>query len=202
MPIRTIAGLFAAILCTLALAHASTVTVTPNDRIMGSVLAPVTVVEYASPSCPHCAHFNADIFPLLKRGYIERGKVLYVFRVFPRQPVDGAAEGLARCLPPKQYFAAMDLLFRNQNVWDPALGVADPRAGLESIAGHLGLDAKRADACMSDQTVAQRTNAEAADAVAHYGIRGTPTFVINGIVQPAGVIPWPQMQQIIDRLAP
>lgn len=181
--------------------RAATVTITDYDRTLGSKLAPVTIVEYASPSCPHCARFDVEELPLLRKAYIDRGKVLYVLRVFPRQPVDGAAEGLARCAPAAKYLAAMDLMFRNQPLWDPAVGAADPHGGLVKLAHVMGIDATRADACMSDKSVAQRTNAIASAAVAQYGVHGTPTLVINGLVQPAGVVPWPQLKQLIDRLA-
>jgi protein-disulfide isomerase len=180
---------------------AASVTVTETDRTMGAPLAPVTVIEYASPSCPHCARFDAEVLPLLKRNYIDRGKVLFVFRVFPRQPVDGAAEGLARCVPPDRYFDAIAFLFRTQHAWDPELGVSDVHGALLKIARSMGLGAPHADMCMSDKANAERLNRSEADAVREYGIHGTPTLVINGRAQPAGVIPWPQLQQMIDKLA-
>src|SRR5277367_1774237 len=69
---------------------------TKDDRTLGSPSAPVTVIEYAAPTCPHCAHFDMDVFPDFKREYIDTGKVYFVFRVFPLNAVDVAAEAMAR----------------------------------------------------------------------------------------------------------
>ena len=95
-------------------------TVLPSDRTMGNPKAPVTVIEYGAPTCPICAHFDANEFPQLKKKYIDTGKVFYVFRVFPLRPMDGDVEKMARCLPEDKYFAFIDLLFRNQPKWDAA----------------------------------------------------------------------------------
>ena len=86
-----------------------------DDRTQGSKSAPLTVLEYAAPTCPHCAHFDMDVFPQFKRDYIDTGKVFFIFRVFPLNAVDVAAEAMARCLPEDNYFQFLDLLYRNQS---------------------------------------------------------------------------------------
>ena len=85
---------------------------TKDDHTLGSKSAPLTVLEYAAPTCPHCAHFDMDIFPQFKKDYIDTGKVFFIFRVFPLNPVDVAAEAMARCLPEDNYFQFLDLLYR------------------------------------------------------------------------------------------
>ncbi len=90
------------------------VAVTAWDRTLGSPKAPILMVEYAAPSCPHCAHFDMEEFPLLKQKFIDTGKVYYVLRIFPLSPADVAAAAMARCLPEDNYFQFLDLLWRNQ----------------------------------------------------------------------------------------
>ncbi len=170
----------------------------PFDHVMGSANAPIMLVEYAAPSCPHCARFNQDVFPQLKRSYIDTGKVRYVLRVFPISPVDGAAEGIATCLPADNYFAFIDLLFRNQKQWDPEYGVTDVHGALVSLGGRAGLSADKVDRCIGDKASADRINKIAEDGVTKYSIRATPTLVINGVAQPAGFIPWPTLQATLE----
>jgi len=170
------------------------------DHIMGSPRAPVVLVEYAAPSCPHCARFNAEVFPKLKRRYIDTGKVRYVLRVYPISPVDGAVEGIANCLPADNYFAFIDLLFRNQKQWDPEYGVMDVHGALVSLGVGAGLSAEKVDRCIADKATADRINLIAQDGVTKYNIRSTPTLVINGAVQPAGFVPWPTLQAVLKNL--
>jgi protein-disulfide isomerase len=171
-----------------------------SDRTLGSPRAPVTLIEYAAPSCPICARFNAEVFPLLKQSFIDTGKVYYVLRVFPISDADGAAEGIARCLPADGYFRFIDLLFRSQPQWDPEFGVTDVRGALLQMGRTAGVDEPRADECMADKAQAQRINEVAQDAVDRYGVRGTPTFVIDGVAQTPGYIPWPNLKQTLDAL--
>jgi protein-disulfide isomerase len=171
--------------------------VTADDRTLGDPKAPVQVVEYAAPMCPHCAHMNEEGFPVLKKDYIDKGKVFYVFRVFPIGAPDVPAEGLARCVPKENYFAFMDLLFRNQAKWDPENGVQDVHAGLVAM-GHLaGLPEDKIETCMADPANQQRITASQNDANTRLGITGTPTFVINGEVLPGGA-QWTLVKEKLD----
>jgi protein-disulfide isomerase len=173
--------------------------VLPDDRTMGSPNAPLIVIEFGAPSCPVCARFNQDAMPLLKAQYIDTGKVFYIFRVFPiNGSVDGAAEGLARCLPKEAYFPFIDQLFRNQKDWDPEYGITDVHGALQAQARIAGLPPDKADTCMADKANAERINRNAQDAVTRYQINGTPTLVINGAVQQAGNIPWPTLKATLD----
>jgi protein-disulfide isomerase len=154
-----------------------------DDRTLGSPKAPLTVLEYASPQCPHCAHFEMDIFPQFKQQYIDTGKVFFIFRVFPLSAVDVAAESIARCLPEDNYFQFLDLLYRNQPKWDPdGYQIADVHGALVDMGKIEGLSASKVDSCIQDQAAAKRIQDVGQDATTRYGINGTPSFVVNGQV--------------------
>lgn len=171
-----------------------------GDRTMGSSKAPVTIIEYAAPMCPHCARFNAEVMPLLKASYIDTGKVFYIFRVFPIGAADVPAEALARCQPADKYFQFIDLLFRNQEKWDPEYGVTDVHGALVSLSRIAGMSAGQVDVCMNNQDEQKRIMAVAQDASARYGINGTPTLIINGEVEQAGGMPWTVLKSKLDSL--
>jgi len=172
----------------------------PGDRTLGSTKAPITIIEYAAPMCPHCARFNAEVIPLLKASYIDTGKVFYIFRVFPIGAADVPAEALARCQPAGSYFGFIDLLFRNQDKWDPENGVTDVHGALLSLSRIAGMSAEQAEACMNNQDEQKRIMAVAQDASARYGITGTPTLIINGEVEQAGGMPWTVLKSKLDSL--
>src|ERR1700744_3599592 len=160
-----------------------TVTITPQDRTQGNPKAPITMVEYAAPTCPHCAHFDMTMFPDLKKNYIDTGKVYYIFRVFPLSQVDVAAESMARCLPADNYFQFIDLLFRNQSKWDPdGSAIPDVHGALVDMGKIAGMSADQVDTCINDQAAAQQISQVGTDAQKRYGVNGTPTFIINGQV--------------------
>jgi protein-disulfide isomerase len=156
------------------------VQVAPDDKTLGSPKAPIVMLEYAAPTCPHCAHFDMDFFPLLKEQYIETGKVYYIFRVFPLSAADVAAENIALCLPADNYFQFIDLLFRNQAKWDPEYRVPDVHAGLVEMGRIAGLSQSQVDGCIGNQTEGQKISQIGQEATAKYGVNGTPTFIVNG----------------------
>jgi len=172
----------------------------PGDMTLGSSKAPITIIEYAAPMCPHCARFNAEVFPLLKSSYIDKGKVFYIFRVFPIGAPDVSAEAIARCQPADNYFQFIDLLFRNQAKWDPENGVSDVHGGLIAVSRIAGMSAEQVDACISNQDEQKRIMAVAQDASTRYGVSGTPTLIINGDVQLAGGMPWTELKAKLDSL--
>ena len=110
--------------------------VTAADRILGRADAPVTVIEYASFTCPSCARFHADIVPGLKKSYIDSGKVRLVYRDFPLDRVAFAASVVARCSAADRYFGVVDLLFREQPRW---AGAKDPMGALTGLAMLAGV---------------------------------------------------------------
>jgi protein-disulfide isomerase len=172
--------------------------ITAHDMTQGNPKAPVVVIEYAAPRCPHCAHFNADVFPLLKQNYIDTGKVYYVFRVLPLAAGDGVAEKLARCLPKDRYFPFMDALFRNQARWDDEFGVTDVRGGLLKLAQQAGMSEDQFNACLADSREDAVINQVAQDGVSRYGLDSTPSMVINGKLKP-GMAEWDHLKAALDQ---
>jgi protein-disulfide isomerase len=164
---------------------AYTVPLKPTDRTMGNPKAPVTVVEYGAPTCPHCAHFDITMFPTLKKDYIDTGKVFYVFRAFPLSQVDIAAEALARCLPADKYFAFIDLLYHNQPKWDPdGYQIPDVRAALIAMAQSAGMPADQAGACLDNSAAQKQAEDVGVEAQTKYGINSVPTFLVDGQLAP------------------
>lgn len=173
----------------------------PSDRTLGNPKAKVVLIEYAAHSCPVCAAFNEQTFPRLKASYIDTGKIFYVFRLFPLRADDGAAEKIARCLPEDKYFTFVDLLFRNQPKWDVEYGVQPGegvRAGLVLLGRIAGMSEEQVDQCMVNKAEDDRINKVASDAQSRYGITGTPTFILNGVSQGSGNIPYDTMSKLLD----
>jgi protein-disulfide isomerase len=161
------------------------VTITSDDRTQGDPKAPIQMVEYAAPSCPHCAHFDMTMFPDLKKNYIDTGKVFYIFRVFPLSQVDVAAESIARCLPADNYFAFIDQLFRNQSKWDPdGYAIPDVHGALVDQGKIAGMSAEQVDSCITNPDANKRATDVGQDAETKYGVNGTPTFIVNGEIAP------------------
>ncbi len=147
-----------------------------TERAIGRPDAPVTIVEYASMTCPHCAAFHNEQFEALKERYIDTGKVRLVFQNFILNTVDLRASMMARCAPDGQFFGLVKVLFRSQGNWARS---TDPVAELAKLGRLAGIDEKTFEACMSsepliDGLVKLREQGSAA------GVISTPTFVING----------------------
>jgi protein-disulfide isomerase len=171
--------------------------ISPKDRTMGNRNAKVVLIEYAAPVCPHCAHFNEAFFPEIKKDYIDTGKILYVFRVYPIRPGDGPAEKLASCLPEDKYFAFIDLLFKNQPKWDAdEYPGADAHSGLILMARIAGMSADQAEQCMASKAEDERINKVASEGQARYNIPSTPTFIVNGVVY--SELPFDSLSKLLD----
>ena len=145
-----------------------------GEMTLGPDTAKVTVIEYASATCPHCAAFHNETFGALKKEYIDTGKIRFVFREYPHQDAALAAFMLARCAPKDKYFPLIDVFFATQPEW-----TQDPLAGLNKIAQQAGFTKESFEACMKNETVAKeilavRTKAEG------FGVTGIPTFFVNG----------------------
>ena len=175
------------------------VQLTPYDRHMGSPKAPILMVEYAAPSCPWCARFDMTLFPQLKKNYIDTGKVYYVLRVYPRGGADIGAEAIARCLPLSNYFQFIDLLWRNQDKWDPENGVQDVHAGLVQMGGQAGLSTAKIESCLADTAAAERASQVGQDAQTKYNIDSVPTFIINGQMH-QNFTDWQSLQRLLDSM--
>lgn len=146
------------------------------EMALGSADAPVTIHEYSSLTCGHCANFHRETLPEIKKAYIDSGKVRLVFRDFPLDNLAFAAALLPHCAGPQRYFGFLEVLFRTQETW---AGGKDPLNELKKLARLGGLSASDFDACLNNQAlfVAIRDRA-AADGKA-YDIEATPTFRIN-----------------------
>ena len=145
-----------------------------GDMSMGPDTAKVTVIEYASASCPHCAAFYKDVFPALKTEYIDTGKIHFIFREFPHNDPALAAFMVARCAPKEKYFPLVDVFFNTQDEW-----LKDPLAGLNKIAQQAGFTKESFDACMKNEAVAKAI-LEVRKTADGLGVTGIPTFFING----------------------
>ena len=155
----------------------------PTDHTFGNRNAKVTVIEYASPTCPVCANFMMTMYPKLKSDYIDKGRIFYVYRTFLRNPDDASAEKLARCMPKDKYMSFTDSLFRNQQKWDYEFGVPSPdgvHAALLDLAAASGMNADAANKCLAATTDDDAISKVGEDGVAKYKVNATPTFVING----------------------
>jgi protein-disulfide isomerase len=146
------------------------------ERVLGRADAPVSILEYASLTCPHCAAFHRDTLPALKTAYIDTGKARLIYRDFPLDRLALVAAMLARCAPGQRYFGFIEVLFRLQDQWSRA---ADPRAALMRIARTGGLSESDFDACLDQDSLVQGIRAAAEDASRRHNIRSTPTFVIG-----------------------
>jgi protein-disulfide isomerase len=158
--------------------------------------AGVPVVEYGSLTCPHCATFSREVLPELKKDYLDTGKVRYIFREFSRNPLDVAAFVLARCVGDDKAFAAIELLFSQQEKW---AFVDKPLEPLIAAMRPTGLTHDQAMACLKDQSKVDAVAAVGKRATEEIKMNGTPTFVIDGKVY-GGELSMDQMKAILDPL--
>lgn len=157
------------------------------EMAIGDEKAPVTIVEYMSMTCPHCAHFHATTFDAIKEKYVDTGKARFILREFPFDPVATAAFMLARCNPakpaelsaPSEYFAMVSMLFKQQRAWAaPADG--NVRAALLQNAKLAGFTQESFTACLTNQKLLDDVNATMKRGADEFGVNSTPTFIING----------------------
>lgn len=148
------------------------------ENMLGNTNAKVTIVEYASMTCPHCAAFHATVYPELKKKYVETGKVRFVFREFPLDARAGAASMLARCAGPDKYFQMIDVLFKRQEQW--AFVKGSPIEELKSIARQIGMSEDTFKTCIEDKKTLEALETIRNRASEQYGVSSTPTFFING----------------------
>ena len=153
-----------------------------GDRSLGKDDAPVTIVEYASMTCPHCAHFHETTYPELKKRYIDTGKVRFIFCEFPLDPLAAGASMLARCADKDKFFPMIETLFQLQRQW----AVEKPIPPLLAIAKQAGFTEQSFNACLSDQKMLDAMQAEQKRATDKFGVNSTPTIFINGKKQVGG----------------
>ena len=149
------------------------------DMALGPANASVTITEYASMTCPHCAAFNETVFPKIKSEYIDTGKVRYVFREFPLDIKAAAGSMLSRCIAKDdagKYFAVTDMLFRQQNDWV----MKNTTETLTRIGKQAGLSQQAVEDCLKDQSLLDKIAADQKFANEVLKVNSTPTFFLNG----------------------
>ncbi len=166
------------------------------DIVQGKDDAPVTVIEYASMTCTHCAHFHDTVYPTLLKTYVDTGKVKFVLREFPLDPLATAGFMLARCEGPDKRNAVVDLLFSQQRNW---AFVDKPLEALSSLLKQTGMSQQSFDACLNDQKLYDGVNAVRDRASQKFAINATPTFFVNG-TKVTGEVTVNSLAKILDPL--
>jgi len=151
--------------------------ITKDDRILGNPEAPITIVEYASLTCPHCAHFANDVLPELKKEWIDTGKARLVLRDFPLDEPALRAAMIARCAPPERYYAFADTFFAAQEKW---VRSGDYREALARLAKLGGMGQAEFDTCIKNTDLENKIVEGRLRATQELDVNSTPTFFVNG----------------------
>ncbi len=154
-----------------------------GDVAQGPADAKVTIIEYASLTCSHCANFHKTTYPELKKRYIDTGKVRFIFREFPLDPLAAGASMLARCADKEKFYPLIETLFQQQTKW----AVEKPIPQLMAIAKQAGMSEQTFNACLSDQKMLDAMQAEQKRATEKFGVNSTPTLFVNGKKHVGGV---------------
>jgi protein-disulfide isomerase len=165
-----------------------------GDEAIGAANAPVTIVEYASMTCPHCAHFHQTTYPELKKKYVDTGKVRFIFREFPLDQLAAAASMLVRCAGKDKFFPLLEALFAQQSDWV----VQKPLQPLLAIAKQAGFSQQTFDECLANQQILNGIEESRNRAANKFGVNSTPTFFINGKIFRGALTP----EELDKQLAP
>jgi protein-disulfide isomerase len=155
-----------------------------KERIMGDPEAPITIIEYASLTCPACARFHADTLPQIKTEWIETGRAKLVYRDYPLDKYAASAAMIARCAPENRYFTFLSAFFSQQKNWARA---ADPVSVLTQLAGLGGMSKDDVDACLANDALQDGILQMRLDGQMEFDIKSTPSFVVNGRVIHGGM---------------
>ena len=172
------------------------VEITKDDYILGNDSAPVTMVEYASLTCPACANFHQTTLPTVKKEYIESGKVRLIYRDFPLDQLALRGSMIARCAGRERYFGFVEAMFAQQSIWARD---TNPLAALSRIARLGGMSQEKFDACIKDEKIADAVVKQRLDGDKTFGINATPTVIING-KRYSGGLTIEQFRAIVDPL--
>ena len=167
-----------------------------GDVFLGKDDAKVTIIEYASMTCPHCARFHTTTFPVLKEKYIDTGKVRFTLREFPFDPLAVAAFMLARCNGNDKYYPMVDLLFAQQKSW---VGTPNPSESLLATVRQAGFTQESFEACLKNQAIYDAVNSVRDRAEKVFGVDSTPTFFINGQKQ-SGALSIEELDKVLTPL--
>ncbi len=169
------------------------------ERVMGDPDAPVTIIEYASLTCPHCANFHRDTLPKLKAEWIDTGRAKLIYRDYPTDPVALAlyAAMVARCAPEDRYFVFLNAFFLNQKTWKFS---RSPLESLAQIARLGGMSREDVDACLQNEDLLKGLNQVAIDGQTKHGIESTPSFVIGDQII-RGNVDYDEFEEALEKAA-
>ena len=165
-----------------------------GEQSIGKDDAPVTVIEYASMTCPHCAHFHETVYPEFKKTFIDTGKVRFIFREFPLVPLAGAGFMLARCGDSSKFFPMIETLFAQQKDWV----VQKPLVPLLAIAKQAGFTQETFDACLANQKILDGIEEVRTRGAQKFQVSSTPTFFVNGKMLKGA----PTMEELTKQIEP
>jgi protein-disulfide isomerase len=177
----------------------------PTDMVHGKPDAKITIIEYASMTCPHCAEFQKDMIPQLSREYVDTGKAKLVFREYPLDGAARMASAVARCFSGDQYFSFIDVLFKNQSNWikdfdgNGQLTKEDILEGLVQMGRQAGMSREKVASCADDPKNLALVDGNWQEGMSRYQVSQTPTFIINGASH--GPMPYSQWKALLDSLA-
>lgn len=165
-----------------------------GDRVMGKPNAPVTVIEYASLTCPHCANFQRNVFPRVKKEFIDTGKVRFIVREFPIGHTSGTAAIINRCAPEDKYFALFNAFLTRQPEW---VSLEIRPDAIYAVAKSSGMSRETFDKCLTNQSIIDALTG-VKQRGRQFGVKGTPTFFING-QKAQGEITFDQIKSMIEQ---
>ena len=171
-----------------------------DDMVMGLATAPITIIEYASLTCPHCATFHTTALPQIKEQYVDKGLVKFVFRDFPLDRAALWAAQLARCAGPDRYFSFLDVLFRQQNVWARGNDAAQIQDNLKRLSRLGGFSDALFQECLQDKSVENAVLEQSLKGEREFKISSTPTIIINGNKH-TGATSFEEIEKVLKPLA-
>ena len=166
-----------------------------SEMSMGQDNAPVTMIEYSSLGCPHCAAFHRDTLPRIKKEYIDTGKVRLVYRDFPLGTPALAAAMIARCAGRDKFFGFIEIIFRSQDQWSRS---RQPLAELARVAKFGGMSETDVEECLKLQELLDGIRRNAASAQETYKVNSTPTFIIGKEII-SGAMPYETFKKVFDK---
>jgi protein-disulfide isomerase len=166
-----------------------------KEMVLGNQKAKITVIEYASLGCPHCAQFHSGTYQDVKKNYIDTGKIKFIFRDFPLGTPALAASMISRCSGSAKYFGMIDIFFQGQKQWSQA---ENPMTALKKIARFGGMSATDVDDCLQNQELLDYIQSTARDGGEKHKINSTPSFVIDGETHSGG-LPYADFKKLLDK---
>ena len=196
---RAFVVIFLALTAPFLVVGASAQQTKPLEVVMGADDAPVTVIEYMSLTCPHCANFHTDVLPDIMKTYVDTGKIRIIFRDYPLDGPALQAAVVTHCMAeagPKRYYGFVQMLFQQQPRWATA---ADPIAQVGKLARLGGMNQETFESCLTQESVITSVLLSRQQGETEFGIESTPSFVINGRVIPGGMS-FEDFSRVVDPL--